>query len=72
MTRNDIIQWSVVAIILLIAIIWITVKAIRLIRNKGNSCNCGSCGEATDCKARELRQQIDQCTKNRDGQSARN
>lgn len=50
MDKNILIQYTIVAILILGAIVWIAVKAIRASRGKGKSC-CGcvlsdKCGDA--------------------------
>ena len=75
MSGNEAVQWSIVGLIVLAALVWITVKAIQMGRRKGDGNTCSCCSDATDCKARELkemansRRRPENC---RDGQSARN
>lgn len=74
MTQNEILQWTIAGVIVLIAILWAAIKILQMARSKnsGNSCSC--CGESSDCKAKELKQIIEknQCGRHHDGQSARN
>lgn len=69
---NEIIQITIVGIIVLTALVWLIVKVVRMGKNSGG-CQCGSCNQTEDCKARELmkhsKQKAPGC---RDGQSARN
>lgn len=80
MEQNELFQWSVVGIIVLLAIIWVFWRILSANRRSGSGCNCGGCSESSDCKAKELRDLIEarkieakkQSENCRDGQSARN
>lgn len=54
MERNEIIQWTVVGIILLCALVWASLKVASIGKKKNNGCECGCC-ESSDCKLRELK-----------------
>lgn len=73
MTPNEIVQWSVVCLIILIALVWWVIKIVRLGKKKdGGGCSC--CDQSTDCKAKDLKNRINvrQSENCHDGQSARN
>ena len=75
MGTNEIIQWSIVSIIVLGAIVWLAVWIIAINKKKGTGCNCGCCSESQDCKAQELKDMLElkkQSKSCRDGQSAKN
>ena len=73
MTRNEIIQFTIVAIILLLALLWIIFKLIRSGKNQNQGCS--SCSLSESCKTKELKNKIvnqqakDDC---HGGRSARN
>lgn len=73
MSRNEVIQWSVVGIIILLAILWVALRILRLSRNKSSdSCSC--CDSSQHCKVKDLKEEISKRRSEncRDGQSARN
>ena len=71
MEKSELVQLTIVAVIVLVALLWVAVRILRLAKknNAGSSCSC--CSDANVCKAKELKQRA----RNRhchDGQSARN
>lgn len=79
MDSNEVVQWSIVAIMVLFAILWVAVRIIKINRLKRSSCQCGSCTESETCKAKALKDEIDRYKNIKvqpedchDGQSARN
>ena len=81
MSQNEIIQVSIVCLIVLAAILWSAVRIAHMGKKKsGDGCSC--CSSANDCKAKELREEIrhrgnaKDCRRKsgnyRDGQSAKN
>lgn len=75
MNQNELIQWTVVSIIILIALVWVSLKIIISAKKNHNSNGCNCCDSLPHCKAKELKDAID-CQKQakgyHDGQSARN
>ena len=53
MDRNEVIQITIVALIILLAMIWAIIKIIRIGKKKGSG-NCSGCAQASDCAAKEL------------------
>lgn len=70
MSSNEIIQWTIVGVIVLVAIIWTAVKVSRIGSPKNSGCD--SCAGSPGCKAKELKNEIQRREGCRDGQSARN
>lgn len=58
MTGNEIVQWTIVAAIVLAALVWAGIKMARMGRRKNSGCNC--CSSASDCKIKELKNQIEE------------
>lgn len=71
MEGGEIVQISIVGIIVLGAIVWAILKVIAIGKKK-DGCNCGSCGQAKDCAAKEIVEKIKDQQNCHDGQSARN
>ena len=71
MSQNEIIQWSIVSIIILIAIIWIVIQIIRKDKKKQNGCSC--CDLSKSCKVKDIKEKTNQRLSENchDGQSAR-
>lgn len=55
MTQNEVVQWSVVGIIVLMALIWAAIRIYNLSRHKGADSGCSCCSSAPNCKAKELK-----------------
>lgn len=55
MSKNEIIQWTIVSVIVLVAIIWVVVRLILLSRKKGSG-GCSCCSQESSCKLKELKQ----------------
>ena len=76
MAQNEAVQLTVVAVIVLAALVWVAVKASKMSHGKSGGCNCGSCDTSADCKAKELKEEIVRRRRRdgncHDGQSARN
>ena len=73
MERNELIQWSVVGVIVLLALVWAAVKIFRVSGSK-NSGGCSCCSDANQCKAKDLKDEIlrRQSENCHGGRSARN
>lgn len=73
MAQNEVVQWTIVGLLLIGAIVWMVVKAIRMARKRDTDCGCSGCGSSTDCKAKELRDEIRRRKSGNccDGQSAK-
>ena len=74
MSREQTLQWTVVGVIVLLALVWAALRIRKLARSKGkDSAGCSCCAQEADCKIKDLRQEIRQRSENcHDGQSARN
>lgn len=74
MTANETWQWSLVAFIILLALIWISVKAVKFMKNPKKGDSCGCCSEVHNCKARDLKDASKKARSENchDGQSATN
>lgn len=72
MGQGEIIQYTVVAIIVLAAIVWAGLKVAKMNHNKGGNSGCGCCSSSSDCKIKELKRAREKRDCCRDGQSARN
>ena len=70
------IQWSVVGVIVLIALVLAAVKIARLGHKAKKGEVCGCCSHASDCKAKDLKvtaaKERESGCRCHDGQSARN
>lgn len=72
MSQSEIIQWTIVGLIVLVALGIALFKMIKIASGKGTGCNCGTCGESVDCKAKEIRDAVKRRQNCHDGRSARN
>ena len=72
MTKNEVIQWSIVGVFILGALFWAAIYTYKLTKQKGNNNGCGCCSQNLNCKIKELKDVSRQRQKCHDGQSARN
>lgn len=72
MDKNEVIQWSIVGLIVLAALVWALIRIVNIGKGKSDSGDCNCCGSASDCKAKELKDEIRKRRDCRDGRSARN
>ena len=72
MEKNEIIQWSVVGIIILLALLWAALRILRLNKYKKDTGGCSCCSESASCKLKDLKSEISKTESCHDGQSARN
>ena len=71
MGRNEVVQYSIVALIILAALVWAFVKVVKMSKKGHSGCDC--CSSSPDCKAKELKDHIRRQEQGcRDGRSARN
>lgn len=54
MNKSEAIQWTIVGIIILVAIIWVVVRMILLARRKDTG-GCSCCAKESDCKLKEVK-----------------
>ena len=72
MGRNEIIQWSLVGVVVLLAILWIAVRMIRMAKKSSETHGCSYCPDSVNCKVKELKERAKRAENCHGGQSARN
>ena len=77
LSQNEIVQWTVVSVIVLIALIFAALKVIRMGKKSSQSHVCDCCDSSDRCKVRDLKISSAKAQKLkaencRGGQSARN
>ena len=75
MDKNEIVQITIVALIILMALLWIVVRLIKKAKND-DAGKCGCCELAKDCNIKQLSERAKKLRKEREnchgGQSAKN
>ncbi|MCH5214099.1 MAG: hypothetical protein J1E97_02805 [Muribaculaceae bacterium] len=51
--ENQVVQLTIVAVIILIVLLWVIIKMTRFSKGKDKE-NCACCSFSSDCKAKEL------------------
>lgn len=74
MERNEQIQWTIVAIVFLIAIVWAAIRIVKLFKKNGTTqSKCGCCSASDKCDLKEIALRREKSPEScHDGQSAKN
>lgn len=73
MEKNEALQWTIVALVILFALLWAGISIIKITRKKGIGGGCNCCSQVNSCTVKDIKNEIVRKQKGNchDGQSAR-